>query len=323
MPRKKRSRIHPKYKTKYRVRNWRAYDQGLVSRGDLTIWFNDEAIAAWDPEPSGRRGRPQSYSMLAIETALALRLVYSLPWRQTEGLLASLIKLMGLQLRAPDHTTLSRRARTSRIELAGVDRSGPLHLVVDATGLKVFGQGEWAAWKHGARKSGPGWRKLHIGVDQDGFIVAAALTDAATTDASVVPDLLSQLDASIESFTADGAYDGRPVYEAVLAAGPGPRIVIPPIRTATVAGPSEPTLAQRDAAIEAIGRNGRRQWKKEAGYHQQARAENGFSRFKRIIGRGLRARCEEGQNLEVKIAAEILNGMSSLGRPDSSAIPAT
>ena len=209
MSKKKRSRIHPKYKTKYRVRNWHEYDQGLVSRGDLTIWFNDEAIAAWEPEPSGGPGRPQSYSTLAIETALALRLVYSLPWRQTEGLLGSLIRLMGLRLRTPDHTTLSRRARTSRVELKRPERTGPLHLVVDATGLKVFGQGEWAAWKHGARKAGPGWRKLHIGVDQDGFIVAAKLTDASITDAAVVPDLLGQLDVLVASFTADGV-DGAP-----------------------------------------------------------------------------------------------------------------
>ena len=200
--------------------------------------------------------------------------------------------------------------------------AGPLHLVVDATGLKVFAQGEWAAWKDGASKTGPGWRKLHIGVDQDGFIVAAALTDAATTDASAVPDLLGQLGEPTETFTADGAYDGRPVYEAVLAAGSAPKIVIPPIRNATVAGPSEPALRQRDAAIESIGRDGRRQWKKEAGYHQQARAESGVSRFKRIIGPGLRARCEEGQNLEVMLACEVLNRMSSLGLPDSVAIAA-
>lgn len=100
--------------------------------------------------------------------------------------------------------------------MAANRRPAGLNLVVDATGLKVFGQGEWAAWKHGASKAGPGWRKLHIGVDADGFIVAAGLTEAGTTDASMVPDLLGQLEVPVESFTADGAYDGRPVYEAVL-----------------------------------------------------------------------------------------------------------
>ncbi len=157
---KKRSKIHPKYKTGYRVRNWGEYDRALVRRGDLTIWFDEAAISAWELGPAGARGRPRVYSALAIETALTLRLVYGLPWRQTEGLLHSLVRLLGLRLRTPDHTTLSRRARASRIRLAPQSRSGPLHLVVDATGLKIFGQGEWAAWKHGARKAGPGWRRV-------------------------------------------------------------------------------------------------------------------------------------------------------------------
>ncbi len=317
---KKRSLVHPKYKTLYRVRNWGVYDRALVRRGDLTIWFDEAAISAWELGPQGTRGRPRVYSALAIETALALRLVYGLPWRQTEGLLRSLIRLLGLRLRTPDHTTLSRRARASCIKLPPQPRSGPLHLVVDATGLKIFGQGEWAACKHGARKAGPGWRKLHLGVDANGVIVAGALTAATTADASVVADLLEQVDVPIERFVADGAYDGRAVYGAVLAAGLAPRIVVPPIRTATVAGPSEPALAQRDAAIDAIGRVGRRRWKKMAGYHQQARAENTFSRFKRIFGPRLRARDEEAQTMEASVACDVLNRMSSLGMPDSVAV---
>jgi hypothetical protein len=316
---KKRSKVHPKYKTKYRVRNWREYDRALVARGDLTVWFHSEAIAAWEASPSGGRGRPRRYSELAIETALALRLVYGLPWRQTEGLLVSLVRLLGLELSVPDHTTLSRRARSLRVAPPR-GRSGSIHLVVDATGLKIFGQGEWAAWKHGARRTGPGWRKLHVGVDEEGFIVAATVTDASTPDANVVPDLLDQLDTPLASFTADGAYDGRPVYEAVLDAGPAPRIVVPPSRTAAVAGPSEPTLLQRDAAIESIRLDGRRQWKKTAGYHQQARAENAFSRLKRIVGPELRARNDLGQNMEAMVACEVLNRMLSLGLPDSVAI---
>lgn len=157
-------------------------------------------------------------------------------------------------------------------------------------------------------------------MDQHGFIVAATLTDAATRDATIVPDLLGQLDVPVASFTADGAYDARPVYEAILRAGAGPRTVVPPIRTARVAGLSEPALAQRDTALKAIRRHGRRQWKKEAGYHQQSWAENGFSRFKRVIGHSLRARCEQGQNLEAQVGCEVLNRMSSLGLPDSVAI---
>lgn len=146
----------------------------------------------------------------------------------------------------------------------------------------VFGQGEWASWKHGAR-SGPGWKKLHLGVDSGGFIVAADVTDAHVPDGAMVPDLLRQLEGPLLSFTADGADDGRPVYEAVLAAGPAPRIVVPPPKTAVVT--AEPSLDQRDAAFQAMERDGRRRWKKEVGYHQQARAENTIGRYKQTFGR--------------------------------------
>ena len=316
----KRSRIHPKYKTRYRVRNWASYDRALVHRGDLTIWFHDDAIASWEPDPSGARGRPHRYSSLAIETAVTLRLVYKLPWRQTEGLLGSLMRMLGLELSVPDHTTLSRRARCCRVSVFPRDQSGALELVVDATGLKVFGQGEWAAWKHGSRKTGPGWRKLHIGVDENGTIVAGALSDAGTADASVVPQLLNQVDTPISRFTADGAYDRRAVYEAVLRAGVAPRLVVPPIRTAVVAGPSEPLLGQRDEAIETISQVGRREWKKSSGYHRQAKAENAFFRYKQVVGRRLRARTGQGQNMEVRVACDVLNRMASLGMPKSMAV---
>ncbi len=108
----KRSRVHPKYKTKYHVRNWPAYDSGLVRRGDLTLWMSPEAIDAWKPEPSGVRGGQRRFSDTAIETALTLRLLFHLPLRQTEGFLGSLFTLMGLDLEVPDHTTLSRRAHS-------------------------------------------------------------------------------------------------------------------------------------------------------------------------------------------------------------------
>jgi hypothetical protein len=148
----------------------------------------------------------------------------------------------------PNHTTLSRRARTTSVAAITRRHGRPIHLAVDATGLKVFGQGEWAARKHGTRSTGPGWRKLHVGVDEEGFIVAASLTDAHTADASQPPVLLAQLGVPLASFTAHGAYDGRPVYEAVLAGGSCPRIVVPPPRRAVVAGPSEPLLVRVPSA---------------------------------------------------------------------------
>jgi hypothetical protein len=176
------SRVHPKYKTKYRVTNWSEYDRGLVERGDITLWISPEAIQAWTAKPSGRRGAPQKYTDLAIETALTLRLVFRLPLRQAEGFLRSLLDLMDLSLEAPDHTTLSRRSQSLNAKLMPIVSKKPIHLIIDSTGLSIVGEGEWAAAKHGGRGK-RGWRKLHLGVDGAGRIRAQVLTDSSGDDA--------------------------------------------------------------------------------------------------------------------------------------------
>ena len=207
MAAKKSSRVNPKYKTRYRVRNWSDYERGLRSRGDVTMWFSDEAVAAWTPPPTGLRGGQRQYSNLAILTSLTLRLVFHLPLRQTEGFVGSLLRLMGLDLKAPDHSTLSRRGKEVEVPQLCREREGPIHLVVDSTGLRISGDSEWRRRKHRKGKARRGWRKLHIGVDDDGFVVASQLTESRRDDASVVPDLLEQIDAKVRRFTGDGAYD--------------------------------------------------------------------------------------------------------------------
>ena len=162
-----KSRVHPKYKTKYRVRNWASYERALIGRGNITIWLSRAAIAAWKPEGPRTRGAPPTYSDLAIETALTLRLLFHLPLRQAEGFLTSLCHLMGLDLRSPDHTTLSRRGQHLNLTLRRVPRRAALHLFIDSTGLSMGGEGEWAAAKHG-RRGRRGWKKLHLGVDHAG-----------------------------------------------------------------------------------------------------------------------------------------------------------
>ena len=160
-----KSRVHPKYKTKYRVRNWASYERALIGRGNITIWLSRAAIAAWKPEGTRPRGAPPTYSDLAIETALTLRLLFHLPLRQAEGFLTSRFHLMGLDLRSPDHTTLSRRGQHLNLTLRRVPRRAALHLCIDSTGLSMVGEGEWAAAKHG-RRGRRGWKQLHLGVDQ-------------------------------------------------------------------------------------------------------------------------------------------------------------
>ena len=164
----KSSRVNRQYKKKYRIRNWREYERGLRSRGDVTIWLSEDAIAAWVPPKNGLRGGQRRYSNLAVRTALTLRVVFSLPLRQTEGFLDSLLRLMGLNLKAPDHTTLSRRNQIVAVPPLTRSYDGPIDLIVDSTGLKILGCGEWNAHKHKASKKRRDWRKLHIGVDAEG-----------------------------------------------------------------------------------------------------------------------------------------------------------
>ena len=188
-----KSKVHPTYKTKYRVANWPAYNQALVRRGAVTVWLSSEAIAAWTPRRSGRRGGQRRYSDLAIETALTLRLLYHLPLRQAEGFLHALFGMMRLDLSAPDYTTLSRRSQhlTRRLRPGPTDEG--LHLVLDSTGLSIVGEGEWAAAKHGGRGR-RGWRKLYLGVDQSGVIRVHTLTEETGDDATTALDLLTAVD---------------------------------------------------------------------------------------------------------------------------------
>jgi hypothetical protein len=251
-------------------------------------------------------------------TALTLRTVFHLALRQTEGFVASLIRVMGLGLDTPDHTTLSRRSSNVEVPHLAETRDGPIHLVVDSTGLKMLGDSEWHAHKHQTSNKRRAWRKLHLGIDDAGIIVASELTESPVDDASVGVTMIEEIGVVIERFTADGAYDRRAIYVALAASGTTSiRIVIPPMKTATVDARSAGSWRQRNEAIERISEVGRRQWRKESGAHQQARAENGMYRYKRIIGVGLKARTFDAQKREVYIAVNAINRMTALGMPES------
>ena len=315
----KRSKVHPKYKTKYRVKNWPDYDRALVARGDITLWITPEALVAWRPVPSGRRGAQPKFSDLAIETAMTFHIVFHLPLRQSEGFLRSILRIMGLDLESPDHTTLSRRGQGLALDLRPISPEGPIHLLIDSSGLAAFGEGEWAAVKHGGRGR-RGWRKLHLSVDSRGTILAQSLTEATADDANTALDLLDAIKGSITCVTADGAYDTAAVYEA--ATRRCARVVVPPSIAATGSRKPRARASPRNRTIKRARRIGRRAWKKEAGYHQQARAENAFFRYKTIVGDRLRARSEPGRKVEARIACDVLNRMTGIGRPESVAIGA-
>jgi IS5 family transposase len=303
----KSSLIHPRYKTEYRVRNWREYERGLRDRGDVTVWFSDDAVKNWLAKSSRAPGGPRTYSDLAIETSLTPRTVFGLPLRQTEGFVGSLLRMLSLgHLPVPDHSTLSRRAHSLIVAQRATTCSGPIHLIVDSTGLKISGHGPWAAAKHGTKGTRE-WRKLHISVDERGFIIAHDLTESGVDDASVVPELLNQVSSEIDRFTADGAYDTVAVYQALTARGAS--AVLPPNRNARTSPKDTAGTRARNATVNAVRELGRREWKKQAGYHQQARAENAFFRYKQVIGGRLRSRSLGGQGTEVDISVNVLNRM--------------
>jgi hypothetical protein len=270
-----------------------AYEAGLRRRGDLTLWFSEDAIQGW--RASGRRkpGGQKLYTNLAIETALTVRAVYHLPLRQVEGFLRSVASLLGLEIPIPDHTTLSRRGKAlGKIALGPTRGHGPVHIVIDSTGLRVHVGQSCTPPKHRA------WRKLHLSVDRDsGEVLAAELSSRKAHDATRVPKLLKQLEGRVASACADGAYDTDAVYEALREQGRGGRvrILIPPPRNARVRRHAPP---ERNRNVRAITRLGRRAWYRVSGASQRARVENVFSRYKIILGREMRSRMLASQRVE-------------------------
>ena len=312
-------RRHHIPRQQHKVTNWPAYEAGLRQRGSLTVWFTEEAIAAWAAAPRTTRGGQPSYSPLAILTALTLRAVFRLAYRQAEGLIGSIISLLGLTLRVPDHTTLSRRSATLEVpqpqptNIPAGNGAQPLHLLVDSTGLKLCGAGEWLVEKHGTRTR-RSWRKLHLGVDAGtGQIVAAALTSKEVDDAVQVGPLLDQVTGSVSSVTADGAYDQDGVYADVAARHPDAAVIVPPRCTAVLSDAAAPT--QRDRHLQCIAEKGRMGWQKASGYNRRAKVEAAIGRWKQVIGDGLRSRIDERRVTEVNVAVHVLNRMLELGRP--------
>ena len=215
----------------------------------------------------------------------------------------------------PDHSTLSRR--TEALEMA-LPRPGsaPVHLLVDSTGLKLCGSGEWLLEKHGTRTR-RSWRKLHIGVDADtGQIAAATLGTSDVNNASQVSTLLDQAGA-VASFTADGAYDQDSVYDEVARRSSGTAVIVPPRSSAVPSKTAETTPTQRDRHLQVISVHGRRHWQKASGYHWRALAETNISRFKRVVGNGLRPRTDRRRETEVALAVSVLNRMLEFGRVTS------
>lgn len=275
-------RRHKIPKQKFKVTNWTAYNESLRRRGGLTVWISDDTLAQWSaPRRTSRGGQPK-YSDLAITMCLTLRVVYDQSLRQTQGMMRSIAMLMGVEVSVPDFSTLSRRGKGLVLPPVGrrTESCEPVHLVVDSTGLKVFGEGEWLENKHKAKVKRKRWRKLHLGLDLvSGKIICSQLTTDEVGDPTALPDLLDQIDGPVSRFIADGAYDGGPTRHLLATRlGEIVEVIIPPPKTAIQSRKSAEPPSARDRHIVEIETKGRMAWQKSTGYNQRGRIENQMGR---------------------------------------------
>lgn len=296
----------------YRIRNRADYNRALIGRGSLTIWIDIRATDTWlDHSCPERRGRRRTCTDAAILCALLLREAYHLPLRSTQGLIHSVLRLMKMRLPSPHYSTLSRRARSLQLSLAQPKKIR--HLVIDSTGLKVYGEGEWKVRTHGADKRRT-WRKLHIAMDTSTHqLTSVLLTDNEQLDRWAVPELLKQTTSEINYICADGAYDFEGCYRAIKEKEA--RALIPPRKGAVVRKRSP--FESRDENVRTIRKLGRKRWQKVCGYHQRSLVECAFFRLKTIFSDKLRARTEERQKIEAELRCLALNRMTKLGMPQS------
>lgn len=305
----------PKQKS-YAIENWREYNASLVRRGDVTLWFDEAVVDAWEHENDEKKnGRPFTYSDLAIETLLTIRELFRLPYRQTEGLARGLVKLMGAEVAIPHHTSVQKRAAKLGVAIVLSEVRGPIDVVVDSPGLKVYGEGEWKVRQHGVGKRRT-WRKLHLAVDPATHqIVAETLTENSEHDADQVDPLLAQVDAEVQTFYGDGAYDQWKVYDGLTARRID--VIIPPRKNAKIKqhGNASADPLPRDECVRQIRRDGRKAWKESIGYHRRSLAETAMSRLKTAFGHRLKNREPSNQKTEVALRCKLLNWFVMLGMP--------
>jgi hypothetical protein len=298
----------------YRTTNWRAYNAALKQRGSLLVWFDPEM--EWVALPSGRRGRSTTFSDAAIQSCLTLKALFGLPLRQTTGLVASLLKLAKLDWPVPDYSTLCRRQKDLTVTIPCRPSSGDLHLLIDSTGIKAMGEGEWSCRKHGASRPRQ-WCKVHLGIDAETLEVRAIeVTGSRVGDGPMLPKLLEQIPAEerIGTVTADGAYDTRSSHAAIAARQAC--AVIPVRRNGRPWKETTPGAQARNEILRATRRLGRGLWKKWSGYHARSRVETKMHCLK-LLGERLMARTPDRQTAELQIRAAVLNRFTALGTPET------
>ncbi len=296
--------------TRYRTTNWKSYNDALKLRGALLIWLDKEMT--WHAPHEGRPGRPPVFSNAAIQFCLSLKVLFKLPLRQTAGMVASLLRLAGLDWPVPDYSTLCRRQKTLKVQIPYRRAEGPLNLLVDSTGIKFLGDGEWQARKHGVQGRRQ-WRKVHLAMDiATSDIRAVEFTPSREGDSPVLPDLLGQIpeDEDIGTVTADGAYDTRRCHGAVIARGG--TAIIPTRRNGRAWKEDCPAAKARNETLRATRHYGRAFWKRWTGYHARSRVEAKM-RCLKAFGERIAARDPDRQTAEIHIRVALVNRFNALG----------
>jgi hypothetical protein len=297
-------------KSKGQIINWSQYNNALKQRGSLTFWIDESAVSGWlCTEASGRRGRSNTYSDAAIETALMLKGVFNLPLRALEGFINSIFERMNIDLRSPDYSCISKRSKTVEVSYRQPSQGPVRHLVLDATGLKVLGEGEWKVRQHGAEKRRV-WRKLHLAVDADTHqVVSAVVSMDWVHDSAALPTLLNPLRRKIGQVSGDGAYDTRQCYQVIEKKRAKPSI--PPRKNAGYWEKGHP----RNEAVSALKNDELKQWKKRSGYHERSLSETAMYRYKQLLSGKLSLRSYNGQVGEALANVKAMNKMTRLGMP--------
>ncbi|HFG1637862.1 TPA: IS5 family transposase [Vibrio cholerae] len=296
-------------KPRYKTTNWKQYNKTLINRGSLTFWIDEEAIRQWKQSKQDKRGRPRQFSDLAITTALMVKRVFSMPLRTLQGFIDSVFTLANVPIVCPHYSCISRRAKQVEVSFKPKTRGAIQHLAIDATGLKVYGEGEWKVKKHGTDGKRRVWRKLHLAVDTSTHeIVAAELSLSNVTDAEVLPNLLKQTRRRIIEISGDGAYDARDCHDAIRFKRAIP--LIPPRE-------GHP----RNLAVSCqklYGSNNK--WKKRYGYHKRSLSETAMYRVKQLLGGRLSLRNYNAQVGEAYAMIKALNKLTGLGMPETQCV---
>lgn len=311
-------------KQTYRVRNWKDYNRSLINRGNITFWFSEDFTKNWYYKDKRKRGGIVKYSDMAIICSLTLRNLFRFSLRATQGLVESLIELKNLSINSPNYSTLSRRAENLKLSFPEAKHNeGPIHIVIDSTGINVYGESEWKSVKHGTYRYQV-WRKLHIAMDvEKQMILAADYSESGKHDSNYLPKMIDRIKGKIARITADGAYDKKKCYRAAYEKGIS--LIAPPQHDAIVQRnkyKKDPALIKRDEMIEEIkelGGNevGVKAWKGKHDYHKRSLVETAMFRLKTAFGEEVRTKKFENQKTEMLIRCAALNKMTTLGMPDS------